>query len=203
MTRGRHVPVEHPLVMPPAAVRRILDMGATRLRLPVKCGTSFVNGVRAGSARWRDLRLDEAAAGDAALVVDGDAVTCRFEPETRLWVREAYHAEHPPEHYADRFRDRDGLYYRADHPVGYAGCVWREAETMPRAMSRIDLEVVRVRPARLLDAGADEVALHGFNGPTSVQDMLDAYHDQHGGRMATGPAANPWTWDLLVNVRAG
>jgi len=208
---NRHVATERPLTLSPDQVRRFLGLHgrapATRLRLPVRCGTSIVDGSRAGPRRWSALDIVQAGTGPGPCLKARDPdldtehrIDCRFHDGLRLWVRERFHADHPPTYYAERFRERDGLAYEADYASGggFHDLMWEPAPKMVRAMSRLDLDVTGLTVQRLLEAGDEDAGAEGF---PSGEALVEAFRSDHGGRLAVGAEASPWTWVLHVTAR--
>jgi hypothetical protein len=148
-----------------------------------------------------------------------DAARKRFgEPGGRLWVRETYFAFG---HWQTRFnagKGRDEWYftdltlaagqayrYEADggngadpHARREAGAApaWhkRNALFMPRAASRLVLEIVGVRSERLQEIGPEDALAEGFV-PGTVDDPVLAYRAVWEGINGAGSwAANPLVW---------
>lgn len=140
------------------------------------------------------------------------------EPCDRLWVRETFARDVPG------CEEQGGVSYRADHndPRGDGPANpmrWTPAIHMPRALSRIDLEIVAVRVERLhditdKDARAEGVAegripvddygperigyvLGDDDGrcvlyPTPREAFARGWDSINGDRIAW--ASNPWVW---------
>jgi hypothetical protein len=216
----RHVATEHPITLEPEQVRRFLDLHgrapATRLRLPVRCGTSLVDGHRAGPKRWSLLDFSRAwidpgpsPAGNPGPYLkagrtDNELVHriyCRFYAGLRLWVRESFHAEHPADYYAGRFRAREGLAYAADYAAGggFNELLWQPAAKMTRPMSRLDLAVGDLMVQRLLEASEEDARAEGFD---TMTELVAAFREQHGARLPAGTDVSPWTWVLHVTARS-
>ena len=139
-------------------------------------------------------------------------------PGDRLWVRETYAP-------ADRFyqnHDCDPPHvvaYRADRPAfdtaqwDWDALRWRSPRCMPRALSRLTLEVVAVRVERVRAISEDDARAEGVVGVEAT----DAYHWEkrwpsppleyrpvflaawdavNGRRKGCAWAANPWVWAL-------
>jgi len=109
-----------------------------------------------------------------------------YAPSVRLWVREAWRAEH-------RFNDlppRDippgeNIQYLADNPISPWGARYRPAMHMPRWASRLTLTVTEVRVQRLQDiseADATDEGIErlksgrGFYDPTMSHGAVHAGH---------------------------
>lgn len=144
---------------------------------------------------------------DAAANPD-EAMRCPYgQPGDRLWVREAF--IHEPADYCWEASVSipcrpASTVYRADHHGDTCGAGWSPSIHMPRALSRITLEVTGVRVERLqdiseADAQAEGCALECMT-PTG-DDSGSAIHGP-GGYIAlwesiNGPDswdANPWVW---------
>ena len=130
----------------------------------------------------------------------GDVLACPYgQPGDRLWVREAW-----------MYGQGSAPIYRADTPTKPEGQAWRSSIHMPRAASRITLEVVGVRVERLQDISEEDAKAEGAWGPDdsivgkvaehfgcdvlSVHPslafrMLWEQINSHGSW-----AANPWVW---------
>lgn len=131
-------------------------------------------------------------------------------PGDQLWVRESW---------APNSGSAGGFLYRADH--GSAGCVhridlktgawthsasrWRPSIHMPRAASRITLEVTGVRVERLQDIHPMDALQEGleqcedlpyrWDHPVCLQTAVKLYSELW--EQINGPgswALNPWVW---------
>lgn len=83
------------------------------------------------------------------------------KPSERLWVRESFHITKG----AQRWKDGTAL-YRADHGFGIGGsyvdcALWKPSIHMPRAVSRINLEIADVRVERLQDISESDAQAEG------------------------------------------
>ena len=143
-------------------------------------------------------------------------------PGDRLWVRETFY--HDPE---DRV-----LLYRADGGMDVemfdAGCKWQPSIFMPRARSRITLEITGVRVERLQDISNEDAEAEGIEVPRcpkcsyTYQDCLRHMDHNLCGEEAPASAvyaysllwdslnakrapwaSNPWVWVLSFNVVKG
>lgn len=139
----------------------------------------------------------------------------------RLWVRETFVQGWDYDPVTDRIKryDSDGkqipikTWYRADGAdIGWcdadgweANTPWKPSIHMPRAASRITLEITRVRVERLQDISADDARAEGCPDrpiPGAEQASVDLlaklwYHDLW--EQINGPgswAANPWVWAI-------
>ena len=152
-----------------------------------------------------------AACEIAGEVNAGDYTNCPYgQPGNRLWVREtwmdlqgtgieratgdlvryAYAAATPPGSHGDERRKDYGL-------------KWRPSIHMPRAASRITLEITGVRVERLQDIGAKDAIAEGVrvhedhHGKPrgSIYSPVQAYRNLWESINGTGSwDANPWVW---------
>ena len=121
------------------------------------------------------------------------------QPGDRLWVRETfgYNPDHP------------GILahccYRADPGHEHDGIAWKPSIHMPRAASRILLEIVSVRVERLQDisekdARAEGVTIEdrhmaGYCAGQFLPPSIRAYRDLWESISGDGSwGANPWVW---------
>lgn len=120
----------------------------------------------------------------------------------RLWVREAF--IHEPADYcweaSVSIPSRPASkVYRADHEGDSRGAGWKPSIHMPRALSRITLEVTGVRVERLQSISESDAEAEGVL-PMYPDDVRGASHalayswlwDSING--AGSWAANPWVW---------
>ena len=166
-----------------------------------------------GKATW--------AAGTGPFLSDVHRVSCPYgQPGDRLWVRETFITgyEMDPNGYfktdeAGEYIDK--VWYRATDPdldwwVDDVICEpkWRPSIFMPRALSRLTLEVVSVRVERLQEISEADAAAEGVTAVSSggitlftttgvdcFQTAKDAYAALW--ESINGPGswdANPWVW---------
>lgn len=130
----------------------------------------------------------------------GRPLLCAHEVGDRLWVREAFswfEGDSPND-----FETGDGWIYRASTPAEHDdGIRWRSPIHMPRAASRILLEITDVRVERLQDiTGEDAIAegvleidqKHSFAAWIGAMDMFAGLWQS-----IYGPESwseNPWVW---------
>lgn len=143
------------------------------------------------------------------------AVRCPFGVVgSKLWVRETWqHSGDPGEYHDDSI-----VFYRADYfddPHGYDGekspegtyRKWRPSIHMPRAASRITLEITDIRVERLQDISEEDAKAEGVywsngnpvNGLATelIVDARESYRELWDSIHSTGSwAANPWVWVL-------
>jgi hypothetical protein len=198
---------ERPILFSAPMVRALLDGSKTQTRRVVKPQPEaehggepywFVGGYRAWRAR---------SCTDPIRSGSHNEIACPYgQPGGQLWVRETWARD-----------DEDGgLCYRAD--IGKGGDAddwernrldgvprfrWRPSIHMPRAASRITLEITGVRVERLQDISPEDCWAEG------IQEMRDA-GDENGELRGSvkqdyqalwesinGPGswdANPWVW---------
>ncbi|TWI69016.1 hypothetical protein IP91_00081 [Pseudoduganella lurida] len=115
------------------------------------------------------------------------------QPGDRLWVRETwgFNPDHP------------GIIahvcYRADPGHEHDGITWKPSIHMPRAASRILLEIVSVRVERLQDTSRGDAMDEGCPFPNMAQgaDPRQWYAELWENINGAGSwAANPWVWAL-------
>ena len=115
------------------------------------------------------------------------------QPGDRLWVRETW-----------MYGQGSTPIFRADVLVTPKDQVWRSPIHMPRAASRITLEITGVRVERLQDiseADAVEEGAPGGHGaiPGYGYNALPGEHYRHVWESINGPSswdANPWIWAI-------
>lgn len=111
----------------------------------------------------------------------GMVLTCLHgQPGDRLWVREAWQHSH------FRYGPNSEVFYFADYldgPYGPDGRdrIWRPSIQMPRAASRILLEIVSVRVERLYDISEEDARAEGaaFFEPANSLSHGGWTHDHH------------------------
>lgn len=96
----------------------------------------------------------------------------------RLWVRETWCNAWDDER--DRWHDPPRYHYRADgyevrHVDSALKSPWRPSIHMPRAASRITLEITNVRAERLNDISNEDAAAEGWPGPDERNSIASAY----------------------------
>ncbi|QKY11641.1 hypothetical protein [Janthinobacterium lividum] len=228
---------DHPIIFTGPMVRALLDGSKTQTRRVVKlqrlAGSHFEGGAAGvefdGFRVPRDCGL--APARFSAEVVGGGAylseeVHCPYgQPGDRIWVRETFGYVSPDEH--QRPHSECNIEYRADlepdctdrpcsWPVGEcagdpARPRWRPSIHMPRAASRILLEIVSVRVERLQDISDADIVAEGIDmdALAEAQDRYDAIakNGNASGRLTLRTAwrdlwestggdwhSNPWLW---------
>lgn len=187
-----------PILFSAPMVRAILEGRKTQTRRIVKPQPSAVEAYKHGE----HAELSDPA---ASIILRDDKGTgwnmcgpfrCPYgQPGDRekllLWVKETFS---PQPHLNAK------AYYRATDPlVGVSK--WKPSIFMPRAFSRITLEIVGVRVERLQDIGEEDARAEGCNEPSSRAMMQDARPWQTAYRLLwesiNGKGswdANPWVW---------
>jgi hypothetical protein len=146
---------ERPILFSAPMVRAILDGRKTVTRRPVKgLSTSFAVTTAA----------DESSLNSVCWNVGGPIIRCPYgKPGDRLYVRETFNRTNPG--------GAEGVYYyRADgeFPKSIGGGKFADAESwkpsihMPRAASRILLEITHVRVERLQDISEGQAVDEGL-----------------------------------------
>ncbi|HEU4817711.1 hypothetical protein [Janthinobacterium sp.] len=199
---------ERPILMKGAMVRAVLDGRKTQTRRIVKqldpamsaCTTG--NDGRPMSVCW---------------AYGGPVLHCPYgKPGDRIWVRETFGYVSPDEN--QRPHSECNIEYRADlapdctdRPGSWPveECAgdperprWRPSIHMPRAASRILLEIVSVRVERLNDCSDADARAEGALGghgviPSYNYHATPSEHFSHLWESINGTgswAANPWVW---------
>lgn len=194
---------ERPILFSGPMVRAILSGRKTVTRRVIAAfpaGRGHVQPLTAGPWEWSP---------DGGFDLGVVASVCPFgAPGDRLWVRETF-AESVP-----GCSSQGGFSYRADHvdPRGDGPAhpmTWRPSIFMPRAASRITLDVVSVRAERLQDITDEEIAAEGVTmqalivlgvpsfpwSPWSAAplDLWRLGWNAINGKRAPW-SANPWVW---------
>lgn len=199
---------EHPILFSAPMVRAILEGRKTQTRRVVRAGyRSIYDGKVTPADHDDDLFRDDL--GRMCKWVssnhDFEFIRCPYgQPGDRLWVRETWAVNpYTPE---VRYRATDELFDTNE----YGPLTWRPSIHMPRALSRILLEVTAVRVERLndiseADAKAEGAIYHDGRG-TGHSGWRHDYKDVHANARSSfarlwkeinGPgswAANPWVW---------
>lgn len=151
---------ERPILFSAPMVRAILAGTKTQTRRIVKPAPRHTDGLGA----WTSLTYfpqSQRAIECGPDYPDGpeDVRLCPYGAAgDRLWVRETFRA--------DAYVDADTI-YRADGPAEAADCVpWRPSIFMPRARSRLVLDVTDVRVERLQDISEDDARAEGIGQAT-------------------------------------
>jgi hypothetical protein len=219
---------ERPILFQGAMVRAILAGTKTQTRRVVKATAGrpieFLGGGPVGGRDWNDPECWGYEHHDSAtwvlLKADKSADTAAYPcpygwPRDRLWVREtwAYHL-----HAQASMRDEDGPWvYAADGRPALQMRLcdrWRPSIHMPRAASRITLEITDVRVERLQDISEADALAEGiapayggyglpagehFHATDPRQSYLSLWESING---EGSVEANPWVWAVSFR-RAG
>ena len=181
---------ERPILFNQPMVRATLDGRKTQTRRVAKLTSGGHVKEANGHRRWH--------------VGDPDAVlACPFgAPGDRLWVRETFFDSHKFRH-APLFEGGPRYYYRADS--SFIGCHrWTPSIQMPKAASRLTLEVVSVRVERLQDISEVDAVAEGCSRiPMNIESVakslatLDRWNFAATWEALYGSGswdANPWVW---------
>lgn len=184
---------ERPILFSGPMVRAILAGRKTQTRRVVKLNDA--GRVARGGRQWH---IDD----------DHAALACPYgQPGDRLWVREtwarAYVHQALSEHY---------VYAAGDNSTDYGG-PWKPSIHMPRAASRITLEVTDVRVERLQDISEADAIAEGMDpspglvgdDDLAVRDVIAA-HDAARGTflgMAVPVARFVLLWDSINGKQPG
>jgi hypothetical protein len=179
---------DRPILFNGPMVRALLDGRKTQTRRAMKLqpikDVSWAGGhYIPGSKRTEGSRISV----EAPYV----GLACPYgQPGDRLWVRETWMYGQEPK-----------AIYRADTPVTPDGQAWRPSIHMPRAVSRITLEIVSVRVERLQDISEADAEAEGVGFLRHVPDvdetltakqLYDALWESINGNGSWNE--NPWVW---------
>lgn len=200
---------ERPILMNGAMVRATLAGAKTQTRRIIKPQPQMVT----------NKHIEPWQGDPAALLVllAESGRKCPYgQTGDRIWVRETFGYVSPDEH--QRPLSECSIEYRADLPVGCTDhpggwpaneCAgdpqrprWRPSIHMPRAASRILLEIVSVRVERLNDCSDADARAEGTPGghgviPSYNYNATPSEHFSHSWESINGAgswAANPWVW---------
>jgi hypothetical protein len=178
---------ERPIIFSGPMVRAIIDGRKIQTRRVVKThGTTFWE-----HGGYTPCEMEEGDVWTHIVKATGlyastaPTFCCQYgQPGDRLWVRETFSEAEPC-----------GWIYRADCD---AGKTWKPSIFMPRAASRITLEIARVRVERLheieeLDArleGVEPFAPDDGRYRDGFQELWDSINEARG----FGWDKNPWVW---------
>lgn len=202
---------EHPIIFSAPMVRALLSGEKTQTRRVVKLPhsnplgqweTLLWGGQDGGRTKDGDTMPAQMAIGHSRT---GDILLCPYgQPGDRLWVRETFMdlqgtgVEHRPDPLGPLHR----YAYQADTPPGSRGdearkeygLKWKPSIHMPRAASRITLEVTGVRVERLQDISEADAAAEGVHTDPAcpAYDAYQALWEQINGKGSWD--ANPWVW---------
>ena len=188
---------ERPILFSAPMVRALLDGSKTQTRRVVKPQPSILAGEL---LCWKDNALTD----------DQMAALCPYgKPGDRLWVRETFADLRGTgiEHRPDPSGPLKRYAFAADHPPGSNGdearkefgVKWKPSIHMPRAASRITLEITEVRVERLQDISRGDAMVEGcpFPNMAAYNDPRKWYADLW--ESISGPGswdANPWVWAI-------
>jgi hypothetical protein len=186
---------ERPILFSAPMVHAILDGSKTQTRRVVKysCDMEFEPQDPHYGPYWLAYAAGDAMGEDAK-------VRCPYGiPGERLWVRETFNGN-----------AEVGYAYRATEPE-MNGCPWRPSVFMPRAASRILLEITDVRVQRLQEISEEDARAEGVSdggclscGNSEPCGCSDPQPDARDGfswlwQSIYGPDswhANPWVWAI-------
>lgn len=192
---------ERPILFSGPMVRALLDGSKTQTRRVVKPQPDTRPGMNCTRLVFKDRKgaplLDEALEADPRLYVS----LCPYgQPGDKLWVRESFihnAAEYEPMMSMTHPLVPAETFYMADHNGDARGLGWKPSIHMPRALSRITLEITGVRVERLQDiSDADSLAEGVDRTNTSIPGYAKERYCQLW-ESINGPDswdANPWVW---------
>lgn len=155
MDTNRHEFKEHPILFSGPMVRAILDGRKTQTRRPINPQPTGV-----------DPQFDGHPAGGGWVWTGRSEKNYQFclygVPGDRLWVRETFRD-------ARKFAAGRVL-YRANEVDGDNACGWMPSIFMPRSLSRITLEVTKIRVERIKEISAADASAEGVTYPVNPSD---------------------------------
>lgn len=175
---------ERPILFSGPMVRALLSGGKTQTRRLIKPQPAYINSI--------NLPQQE----------DNNLIRCQYgQPGDRLWVRETW-----MDLYGTGVEVRTGdssrYAYRADTPAGsygdeqrkLYGLKWRPSIYMPRAVSRITLDVVSVHVQRLQDISETDALEEGIQHSTLNDPRVEYRWLMESINGADAWDGNPWVW---------
>lgn len=178
---------ERPIIFSGPMVKAILEGRKTQTRRVVKQPN------RKDGAQLLPELLKEIGVGSA----------CPFgEIGDHLWVRETW-ASAPTRNKTKPSNLKKGelIEYRATYPND-SHFAWRPSIHMPRAFSRLTLEVIKVRVERVQDISRNDIcaeigALPDYEGQPYRRDLTQLWidlWDSINAKRGYGWSVNPWVW---------
>jgi len=197
---------EKPILFSGPMVRAILEGRKTQTRRIVKPqpfdGVVYCNA----APGWAQPYVDDGG-------MYGPPIECPYgEPGARLWVRETWRDQPGAiEYRADTCNDGP-----ADGSADAESPKWRPSIFMPRAASRITLEITAIRVERLQDITEEDAEAEGierefrtvvmrpdggpdYHIPLSYRGGIANKWDEINGKRASWDS-NPWVWVVEFNL---
>ena len=112
----------------------------------------------------------------------------------RLWVRETWAEAH---YWTNDVDSETPIYRTGDFKTPIKPVVWKSPMFMPKAMSRITLEITDVRVERLQDITPEDALKEGFCNYGTEVDTLDAFCEawqKLNAKRGYSWDSNPWVW---------
>lgn len=185
---------EHPIIFNVEMVRGILAGRKTQTRRVLKVQPME------DASNWRPWLVcgeRQYEAGKPLWICSVHNETYQFgcpygQEGSRLWVRETWRSAEAPGGYFYRAAATD---YMLQISTQENGKPWRPSIHMPRAASRLTLEVLKVRVERVQDiseedAQAEGVGYWGCDTVEHFQDLWDSINAKRGYPWSS----NPWVW---------
>ena len=218
-------PKSRPILFSAPMVRAILNGSKTQTRRIVKPQPDETSGFSQGPIKcqwYHPTKIDrhgEAYPGEKVFgfANEDNGWPCPYGvPGERLWVRETFARIHPALlSHLDPEEDNGGnngwsTVFRADGiPFNWKdyGVKWTPSIFMPRRLSRITLEITKIRVERLQDISESDAAAEGVHpvriglqdarggdqGNSYVEGFGELWESINGKRSW---ASNPWVWVL-------
>lgn len=189
---------ERPIIFSAPMVRAILESRKTQTRRIAKCDG---NPFHSASGAWVAMNAKKGVITE---------MRCPYgEMGDRLWVRESFR----------KIMGQSGGWIETDYRATYqhgdrmgdhlgVKPKWMPSIHMPRAASRITLEITEVRLERLIGISADDAEAEGWPGPDDKNTIRSAYPigwyahlwDQINGKRHPWDS-NPWVWVVCFAQR--
>ena len=193
---------EHPILFTGEMVRAVLDNRKTQTRRTA--GLVYVNN---DPGAWV-LVMQGALLGRYAATFEhretGERHTafCPYGVAgDQLWVRETFDDMHGMTLY--RANPEDEAIFP---PCTTGKCRWKPSIFMPRALSRIQLDLVAVRCEQVRNVSHTDALAEGvpdidqggnlISGSYAVTNFANLWEKINGGKRGMGWARNPWAWAL-------
>jgi hypothetical protein len=193
-------PVYRPKSLLPGCVRAVLAGRKRQLRQPLDVqppeGALVAGPDREGRLTWTYERRRYHSEG------------CPLgRPGDRLWVREPWLLPGEAGPSREAAPGRPLACYQADAEA--EGAAWNRAAEMPRALSRLTLEIVEVRLEQIQDITPEDLAEEGgmwrTAGPAAPEEDragFAAWWTAVNAKRGTTWERNPWVWVIRFRVAA-
>jgi len=198
-----------PIIMSAESVRAILDGRKTQTRRVIKPQPWWIEVPHETGGVWVGRYSH-----DENIINPLQEARCPYTVGQRLWVREkwrpVYMTPRPRTEELSVVQYADGSFNRDDWGGCKVGETWRSPIFMPRAFSRITLEVTGVRTERVQDIDNCGAIAEGVPPPrmepcgAESHDSVQVYLEWWDKLNPKHPwASNPWVWVVEFAVAGG